>query len=88
MDHKSNRKCTLSTAKVGERGQIVIPKEIRDLFDIQSGDTLVVRGFEGRGILLMKAEDLLMKADIMKDIALQIVENKDKGDTDNINDKE
>lgn len=82
MNHKSNRKCVLSTAKVGERGQIVIPKDMRDLFDIQSGDTLVVRGLEGKGILLMKAEDLLMRADIMKDIALQIFENNDNGDKD------
>lgn len=49
MNHKSNRKCVLSTAKVGERGQIVIPKDIRDLFDIQSGDTLIIRGLEGKG---------------------------------------
>ncbi|MCZ3367508.1 MULTISPECIES: AbrB/MazE/SpoVT family DNA-binding domain-containing protein [Methanobacterium] len=87
MNHKSNRKCVLSTAKVGERGQIVIPKDIRDLFDIQSGDTLVVRGLEGKGILIMKAEDLLAKADIMKDIALQIVENKDYGDIDDKKDE-
>ena len=72
----------MSTAKVGERGQIVIPKEIRDLFDIQSGDTLVVRGLKSGGVLLMKAEDLIMKADIMKDTALQILENKHDGDTD------
>jgi AbrB family looped-hinge helix DNA binding protein len=85
MNHKSNRKCVLSTAKVGERGQIVIPKDIRDLFDIQSGDTLLVRGLEGKGVLIMKAEDLLMKADIMKDIALQIFENKDNEDTDDKN---
>ena len=76
MNHKSDRKCVLNTAKVGERGQIVIPKDIRDVFDIQSGDTLIVRGLEGKGILLMKAEDLLLKVDIMKDIALQIVEKK------------
>ena len=84
MNHKSDRKCVLSTAKVGERGQIVIPKDIRELFDIQSGDTLIIRGLQGKGVLIMKAEDLLAKADIMKDIALQIFENKDNGD---INDK-
>lgn len=77
MDHESNKKCILSTAKVGERGQIVIPKDMRDLFNIESGDTLVVRALEGRGILLIKAEDLLAKADILKDLAFQILENAD-----------
>ena len=40
--------------KVGERGQIVIPKEARDLFDIKPGDKLVVLGEEGQGLALCK----------------------------------
>lgn len=40
--------------KVGERGQIVIPKEARDLFDIKPGDKLVVLGEEGQGIALCR----------------------------------
>ena len=32
------------TVKVGERGQIVIPKEARDKFNIKAGDSLVVFG--------------------------------------------
>ena len=40
--------------KVGERGQIVIPKEARDLFDIAPGDKLVVLGEEGKGLALTK----------------------------------
>ena len=34
------------TVKVGERGQIVIPREARDKFDIKAGDTLLVLGDE------------------------------------------
>ena len=34
----------LWTAKVGDKGQIVIPKEARDVFDIKSGDTLLLLG--------------------------------------------
>ena len=45
--------------KVGERGQIVIPKEARDLFDINPGDKLVVLGEEGQGLALCK-EDVFM----------------------------
>ncbi|MBO4353074.1 MAG: helix-turn-helix domain-containing protein [Eggerthellaceae bacterium] len=40
--------------KVGERGQIVIPKEARDLFGINPGDKLVVLGEEGQGLALCK----------------------------------
>ena len=40
------------TATVGEKGQIVIPKQARKLFDIQPGDTLVLLGDEKRGIAI------------------------------------
>lgn len=42
--------------KVGEKGQIVIPKEARDVFDIKSGDSLVVLGDRKKGIAIIKAE--------------------------------
>ena len=45
--------------KVGERGQIVIPKDARELFGIQPGDKLVVLGEEGQGIALCKEADFM-----------------------------
>ena len=43
------------TVKVGERGQIVIPKEARELFDINPGDLLMVFGNKHHGgIVLIK----------------------------------
>ena len=39
-------------ATVGEKGQIVIPKQAREIFDIQPGDTLVLLGDEKRGIAI------------------------------------
>ncbi len=58
------------TVKVGERGQIVIPKEARDVFDIQAGDTLIVLGDEKWGIAVTKA-DVLQKhaAEVFASIA-------------------
>lgn len=44
------------TVKVGEKGQIVIPKEARDLFRIKAGDTLLVLGDEENGIFISKPE--------------------------------
>ena len=38
------------TVKVGEKGQFVIPKEARDVFDIKPGDTLIVLGDVKKGI--------------------------------------
>ncbi len=40
------------TVTVGEKGQIVIPKQARDVFDIKPGDTLVVLGDEAKGLAI------------------------------------
>ena len=40
------------TATVGEKGQIVIPKQARDIFGIRPGDTLLLLGDEKRGIAI------------------------------------
>ena len=43
-------------SKIGEKGQIVIPKVVRQMFDIQPGDSLVVLCDKEKGIALIKAE--------------------------------
>lgn len=40
------------TATVGEKGQIVIPKQARDIFGIKPGDTLLLLGDKDRGIAI------------------------------------
>jgi len=40
------------TVKVGEKGQIVIPKEAREVFNIKPGDTLILLGDEEQGIAI------------------------------------
>ena len=56
------------TVKVGERGQIVIPKEARELFGIRPGDTLLVLGDEKNGLLVTPPDG-------MQDVARQIFQN-------------
>ena len=59
------------TAKVGERGQIVIPKEARELFNIQPGDTLLILGEENKGLIVSRPE-------ILRNLADQIFEDKEQ----------
>ena len=40
------------TVTVGEKGQFVIPKQARELFDIKPGDTLMLLGDTERGIAI------------------------------------
>lgn len=40
------------TATVGEKGQIVIPKQAREVFGIHPGDTLLLLGDERKGIAI------------------------------------
>lgn len=42
--------------KVGEKGQFVIPKEARDMFDLQPGSTILVLGDKDRGIAILPRE--------------------------------
>ena len=55
---KSNAQKVFGTAKVGERGQIVIPKEAREFFGIEPGDTLLILGKAQTGLIVTKPETL------------------------------
>lgn len=44
------------TVKVGEKGQFVIPKEAREIFDIHPGDTLILLGDMERGVAIPRKE--------------------------------
>ena len=45
------------TTKINEKGQIVIPKEAREVFGYKSGDVLLLFGDKEKGIAISKAED-------------------------------
>ncbi len=67
------------TVRVGERGQIVLPKTARDIFKIKTGDLLVVLGDESQehpGIALMQEKFFLEITQMFK-TALQITETPD-----------
>lgn len=60
---KTNTRRVFGTAKVGDRGQIVIPKEARELFGIQPGDTLLILGETDTGLIVSRPEALNDLAD-------------------------
>lgn len=70
---KSNARRVLGTAKVGDRGQIVIPKEAREMFGIQPGDTLLILGETDAGLIISRPEAL-------NDLADKILNNVKKED--------
>lgn len=49
----------ISTVKVGEKGQIVIPKGAREIFDIQPGDNLLLLADVHQGIALVPNDEYL-----------------------------
>ena len=54
---KEEDKFLFGICKVGERGQIVIPKDAREVFNISPGDSLIVLGDKKKGLALVKAEE-------------------------------
>ncbi len=57
MDIPHGKKHMFGTVKVGEKGQIVIPKEARELFSIKPGDQLMILGDEDEhGLAVIKNE--------------------------------
>ena len=58
-------------SKVGEKGQIVIPKEARDMFDIKPGDSIIVLCDKTKGIALVKS-------DVIEDLSDKIFPKGDK----------
>ena len=73
---KGNTKRVFGTAKVGDRGQIVIPKEARELFGIQPGDTLLIVGEEETGLIVSRPE-------VLSDLATQIFDSVKKEENAN-----
>ena len=63
---KKSEKYVFGVCKVGEKGQIVIPKQARDVFDIKPGDSLLLLGDTEKGMEIVKTE-------IFSDVADEIL---------------
>lgn len=49
----------LSTVRVGDKGQIVIPKEVRELFEIEPGDNLLLMADKKKGIAIVAFDGMM-----------------------------
>ena len=63
------------TTKMTSKGQIVIPKQAREVFGLNEGDTLILLGDVERGIAIAKYDDYLK-------FAAAIFKAKDGGEND------
>ena len=70
---KGKAQKVFGTAKVGDRGQIVIPKEAREMFGIQPGDTLLILGDKDTGLIVSRPE-------VLHDLADEILNHVKKED--------
>ena len=70
---KNKQQRVFGTAKVGERGQIVIPKEARELFGIKPGDTLLILGEAETGLIVSRPE-------VLNNLANELLSNVKKED--------
>ena len=70
---KNRQQRVFGTAKVGDRGQIVIPKEAREFFGIEPGDTLLILGKHETGLIVTKPAT-------SNDLATQVFQSVEKED--------
>ena len=62
-----NQKHLFGVCKVNEKGQIVIPKEARDTYQIKPGDSLLMVG-DNKGFAMIKTE-------VFSDLAEQVLKD-------------
>ena len=67
MPYSDDNKRFMGATKVGTKGQIVIPKEVRDMFSIKPGDTLVILADSEKGIVIQNVESLVALTDSVFD---------------------
>jgi AbrB family looped-hinge helix DNA binding protein len=54
---KTDKDRFIVSVKVGPKGQITVPVEAREMFDIKTGDTLMFMGDKDRGMALLKDDE-------------------------------
>lgn len=58
MMDKKNDRYFMASVKLGPKGQIVIPKEVREMFGVEHGDTIVLLADRKKGVALQTVDKL------------------------------
>lgn len=58
MMDKKNERYFMASVKLGPKGQIVIPKEVREMFGVEPGDTIVLLADRKKGVALQTVDKL------------------------------
>lgn len=58
MKDKKNDRYFMASVKLGPKGQIVIPKEVREMFGVEPGDTIVLLADRKKGVALQTVDKL------------------------------
>lgn len=66
MEEKKSRKTIFGMVKMGEKGQIVIPKEAREMFGFKPGDMLLIIGDESQGLAIPRKEAVAYFHDLLQ----------------------
>ena len=68
----------ISTVRVGEKGQIVIPKGAREMFDIKPGDTLLLLADKNQGIAIVENDGYLQFANAIFEAQKQPAQSEEQ----------
>lgn len=68
----------ISTVRVGEKGQIVIPKGAREMFDIKPGDTLLLLADKNQGIAIVENDGYLQFANAIFEAQKQLAQREEQ----------
>lgn len=72
-----NGKQFFGVVKVGDRGQIVIPKQAREMYQIQAGDKLIVLGEDAtKGIALLKSNHFMEFVEMIQKAEREVDESE------------
>lgn len=58
MAERKEDRYYMASVKLGPKGQIVIPKEVREMFGVAPGDTMVLLADRKKGVALQTVDQL------------------------------
>lgn len=61
QNEQNDKRHMFGVTRVNDKGQITLPKKCREIFDIKTGDAILLLGDEDKGIALVKVSEIFEK---------------------------